>query len=339
MTITKRPFGTLADGREVTCYTMENPGGLRAEILDFGCTVRSLTFPDRNGERVETVLGYDDLDGYVRGSSSFGAFVGRYANRIRGARFTLDGREYVLSKNDGNNHLHGNFGKELFAASVEEDTLVLRRTSPDGEEGYPGTLEVEVRCRVTADDALELTYLARTDAPTVLNLTNHSYFNLGGGGDVLDHELFLDADAYLEVNGETIPTGRILPVAGTPMDFRTPRAIGDTDWFLPHRGYDHSYALPDDGALRTAARVFCPRTGIELTCRTTQCAVQLYTGNYVDEDAAPCGRNGVRYPRYAAVCLETQHHPCSPNFPQFPTSVLRPGETYRQTTVYRFSVR
>ncbi|MCR5825695.1 MAG: galactose mutarotase [Oscillospiraceae bacterium] len=341
MAIRSESFGVTKHGEAVTRWTLENAAGMRVCILSYACAVQSIIVPDREGRPVDVVLGYDTLAGYEAGSCFFGAFVGRYANRIKGASFTLGGKTYPLEKNDGNNHLHGVYCHQVFDGTVEGDTLVLRRVSPDGEEGYPGTLTFEVRYTLREDNALVIDYRAETDADTVVNFTNHSYFNLNGAGDILGNRLTLAASRFTEGDAETLPTGRILPVAGTPMDFCSAKAIGaelaaDYEQLTLCRGYDHNYILDSTDASVPFATAEGERSGIVLEAYTTQPAVQLYTGNYVDDDTAPCGKGGVRYPRYAGFCLETQHYPCSPNYPQFPSTVLHPGETYRQQTVYRF---
>ena len=345
-------FGETADGRRVTRYRLENGNGMVVSVLDYGCTIQSVFVPDRSGRLADVVLGYDDIAGYEAGTVFFGAFVGRYANRIRKSEFELNGRMYRLEPNDGENHLHGNFSRELFSAELLPDGVVFRRTSPDGEEGFPGTLEVEVSYRLTESNALVLTYRAAADADTVLNLTNHSYFNLNGKGTVLGHKLSLFSDSFTEIGEGTIPTGRILPVEGTPFDFRTKRAIGeriddDHPQIKLGNGYDHNYVLRDSGAepmcdmdegVYRFAELEGDESGIRMECFTTQPGVQFYTGNFVDTDAGGAGKGGVTYPRRGGVCFETQHYPCSPNFPQFPSAVLRPGEKYCQKTIYRFSV-
>ncbi len=341
-TIRSEPFGVTAKGEQVTRYTMKNAAGMEAAVLSYGCTIQKILVPGANGKPIDVALGYDTLDGYERGTCYFGAFVGRYANRIKGARFWLNGREYALEKNDGENHLHGVSCKQVFEGATEGDTLVFRRVSPDGEEGFPGTLRFEVRYRLSDDSALEIEYLASTDADTVLNFTNHTYFNLNGGGDILGHRLMLCADLFTEGDAQTLPTGRVLRVGGTPMDFRAGKHIGediDSDYEQIRfcRGYDHNFVIKGTpGELRKMAAAEGDLSGIRMEASTTQPAVQLYTGNCVDQDAAPCGKGGVRYPRYAGFCLESQHYPCSPNFPDFPSTVLRPGEEYREKTVYRF---
>lgn len=374
--VTWASFGETADGREVTRYRLENSSGMVLSVLDYGCTIQSVMVPDKSGRLTDVVLGYDDIAGYEAGTAYFGAFVGRYANRIRRSEFELNGRIYRLVPNDGENHLHGNFSKEIFAADVLPDGVVFRRTSPDGEEGFPGRLEVEVVCRLTDDNSILLEYKAASDADTVLNLTNHSYFNLNGSGTILGHMLKLSSDSFTEIGEGTIPTGRILPVEGTPFDFRTWKRIGERiDCGHPQlklgNGYDHNYVLAEylraadgttkpDGAAETDgtvapyeeagrvvdaydgmkkfAEIEGDESGIRMECFTTQPGVQLYTGNFVDVDARAAGKGGVVYPRRAGVCFETQHYPCSPNFPEFPSAVLRAGEEYRQKTAYRFLV-
>ena len=349
MKITKEPFGTLKDGTAVTRYTMENEHGMKVSVLDYGATVQSILVPNEQGGFTDVALGYDDAAGYEAGSSFLGAFVGRYANRLKGAAFTLNGRTYQLEKNDGNNHLHGTFCRTLFDVKELEDGLLFTHTFPDGEEGYPGTLTVKAYYRMPFFNILELEYFAETDADTVINLTNHTYFNLNGSGTILDHLLMSQARSFTEANAETIPTGNILPVQGTPMDFRLWKPIGrdihsDYEQLRQCKGYDHNFILSDskDGIKAGAFQMaFCARgdlSGIEMTCMTTQPAMQLYTGNFVGLDAAPCGKGGVRYPQYGGFCLETQNYPCAPNFENFPNAVLRPGETYHQKTSYIFTL-
>ena len=340
--ITSEPFGVTKAGEAVTRWTLQNAAGMEVKVLSYGCTVQSILVPDAAGKMIDVALGYDDLAGYEAGSCFFGCFIGRYANRIKGARFWLNGREYALQKNDGENHLHGVFCSSVFEGAVEDGALVLRRVSPDGEEGYPGTLHVEVRYRLTERNELIMDYRAVTDADTVVNFTNHTYFNLNGGGDVLGHRLSISADHFSEGDDQTLPTGRILRVIGTPMDFRSGRTIGediDCDWdqLRNCRGYDHNFVIRGEpGELRRMASACGDVSGIRMEASTTQPAMQLYTGNYVDGDAAPFGKGGVRYPRHGGFCLESQHYPCSPNFPDFPSTVLHPGEEYHETTVYRF---
>lgn len=340
--IEKEYFGQTKTGEPVFRYDLKNSKGMCVRILNYGCIIQSILVPDRDGRAVDVALGYDDLSGYEAGSCFFGAFVGRYANRIKGARFTLNGETYHLEKNDGGNHLHGSYCRRVFEGAVDGDSLIFQYTSPDGEEGYPGTLDMHIRYTLSEDNALEIGYTASADADTVVNFTNHTYFNLNGSGDILGHFLQLKADRYTEADPETLPTGKILSVGGTPMDFRFGKRIGEDllcDWppLKMTRGYDHNFILDEKaGTLRKFAQSTGEKSGITLEAFTTQVAVQLYTGNFVDGDSAPFGKGGVRYPRYAGFCLETQHYPCSPNFPEFPSTVLHPGEEYHEKTVYRF---
>ena len=345
--ITTSPFGVTADGQTVTRFTMENGAGMTVRVLDYGCTVQAVVVPDRHGAPTDVVLGYDDIAGYEAGTCWYGAFVGRYANRIKNAAFTLDGTTYPLPKNDGENHLHGTFERRIFTAKTDGGRLILRYESPDGEEGYPGRLSVTVIYTLKEDNALRMEYRAAADADTVVNLTNHSYFNLAGqtGGDILGHSLALAASRFTEGGEGAVPTGRILPVEGTALDFRREKTLG-RDIFRDERqlvlcgGYDHNLVFDKDpGVFAVCGRAYCPDTGIGMTFSTTQPAVQLYSGNYVDGDGAAHGKNGLRYPRRGGFCLESQHYPCSPNYPEFPSTVLRPGEEYREITEYAFDVK
>ena len=344
MTIEAAPFGTLKTGETVTAYTLCGRGGMAVRVLDYGATVQSILVPDRAGRPVDVVLGYDDIAGYEAGSCWFGATVGRYANRIGGSAFTLNGTTYRLPKNEGENHLHGTFERRLFAAEPGEDALLLHLTSPDGEDSFPGTVRLTVTVRVTDDNALSFSWRAVTDADTHINITNHSYFNLAGGGDILGHRLRLAASRFTEADAQTLPTGRVLPVEGTALDFRTEKTIG-RDLFsgdpllVPVPGYDHNYVLDKGPGFALCGEAFCPETGIVMAFSTTQPGVQFYCGCFVDGDAAPRGKNGVRYPRYGGFCLESQHYPDSPNRPSFPSTLLRPGEEYDERTEYRFLVR
>lgn len=342
--ITSAPFGVTKDGEAVTVWTMENDGGMTVRVLDYGCVVQNVLVPDRRGTPVDVVLGYDDLAGYEAGSCWFGAFVGRYANRIKNGAFSLNGAAFTLPVNDGANHLHGTFERRVFRGEAADGGLTLRYTSPDGEEGYPGTLSVTVRYELTAENALRMEYRAVTDADTVVNLTNHSYFNLSGegSGDVLDQSLRLAASRFTEAGADTTPTGRILPVEGTALDFRAEKTLGrdiasGEEQLMLCSGYDHNYILDKEPGLAPCGWARSAATGIGMVFSTTQPAVQLYTGNFVGGDAAPHGKGGVRYPRHGGFCLESQHYPCSPNFPDFPSTVLHPGEEYHEITEYRFT--
>ena len=352
MKIKKRTFGTLADGSEVALYTLINDNSLKAAITNYGGIVVSLHTPDRDGNLGDVVLGFDTLDEYVTHNPFFGCLVGRFGNRIAGGRFTLQGVEYVLAQNDGQNHLHGGvkgFDKKLWAAKAIErpdgPALKLTYTSPDGEEGYPGTLSVVVVYTLTEDNALKIEYTATTDQTTVVNLTNHSYFNLSAGAadTILDHEMLLYADRCTPVDGTLIPTGELRPVAGTPLDFRTATRIGarideDDEQLKYGGGYDHNWIVNGPpGELRPAARVTEPTSGRVMEVLTTEPAIQFYAGNMMPPSMP--GKGGRTYLRRGGLCLETQHYPDSPNKPDFPTTTLKPGETYQTTTVYKFSAK
>lgn len=344
--ITSAPFGKLENGQAVTCYTLTNGNGITVKVLDYACIIQSILVPDKNGKPVDIALGYDDIAGYEAGSCFFGSFVGRFANRIAGAAFTLDGTTYQLPKNEGNNHLHGTYTTQVFDAAIQGDSLVFCKVSPDGEEGYPGTFTMTLTYTLTEDNKLILDYQGTTDKPTVVNLTNHSYFNLGGqdSGDILDNKLTLAASRFTEADSETLTTGNILPVDDTVFDFRAGKTIGP-DVFRDHpmlrdaRGYDLNYVLDAPSMEIPSAQAECARTGITLKMYTTQPGVQLYTGNFVSGDSAPYGKGGKRYPTYGGFCLETQGFPCAPNHDNFPSTVLRPGEVYHQVTAYEFGVK
>lgn len=340
--VTARHFGTTRDGKGVTQYSLKNENGMCVQLLSYACVVQRVVIPDKNGVPCDVVLGYDTVEDYENGGCFFGAFVGRYANRIQNAAFSLGGRRYQLRPNAGPHHLHGTFARRVFDAEVTDGGVAFRYVSPPEEEGYPGTLTGEVRYTLTADNALVIDYTATADADTVVNLTNHSYFNLNGqdGSNVLDHLLRIDADSYTEMDAFLIPTGEINSIDGTALDFRCEKPIGaDIAQLTQSGGYDHNLILNGSiGVLRHFATAKSGSTGIILTAYTTEPAIQLYTGNFIQNDTAAHGKNGVRYPRYGGFCLEAQHYPCSPNYPQFPSTVLKKGETYRQTTVYQLSV-
>jgi aldose 1-epimerase len=352
MLIKKEPFGTLSDGTEVPLYTLVNDNGMAAEITPFGGIVVSLTAPDRDGEMDDVVLGFDSLDEYLDHNPFFGCLVGRYGNRIANGTFTLNGVTYTLAKNNGENHLHGGlqgFDKRLWSAlareTAEGPALELSYLSPAGEEGYPGTLSVTVTYTVTSDNGLRIDYAATTDETTVVNLTNHTYFNLAAdeAETVLDHKLMLNADAFTPVDETLIPTGEVRSVEGTPLDFRTPTQIGarievDDEQLGYGGGYDHNWVINGEpGELRLAARVTEPATGRQMEVWTTEPGVQFYAGNFLDGTIT--GKGGQVYGHRWGFCLETQHFPDSPNKPQFPSTILRPGETYESTTIYRFRAK
>jgi aldose 1-epimerase len=349
--IDRKPYGKSASGEAVELFTLARAGAPTVRITNWGGYLVSIVAPDRAGRTADVTLGHPDLAGYLSDRSSMGCLVGRYANRIAKAAFTLDGKRYALSANNGPNSLHGGptgFCRRLWAAKVvtgeDGDALELRYVSRDGEEGYPGTLTATVVYSLREDGGLVIDYTATTDAPTVVNLTNHAYFNLAGEGEVtiLDHELQLEAEAFTPVDATLIPTGELRPVEGTPFDFRKPVAIGARidaadEQIRFGRGYDHNFVLRGAaGTLRLAARVVEKKSGRVLEVLTTEPGVQLYTGNFLDGQIT--GKSGKPYVRRGAFCLETQHYPDSPNQPAFPSTVLRPGQTYRQTTVYRLSL-
>jgi aldose 1-epimerase len=343
--VEKSLFGTLPDGRAADLFTLKNVNGLVAKISNFGTIITELHVPDRLGQNGDVVLGFDNLEQYLEGHPYFGCTVGRVANRIARGRFSWNGKTYTLAVNNGPNHLHGGikgFDKALWHAEPQPGAAVkFSYSSPDGEEGYPGRVEVSVLMSLTDENELRIDYSAVTDAPTPVNLTNHSYFNLQAGqGDILGHELMLTADYYTAVDETSIPTGEIRPVKGTPMDFTTPHAIGSRIGEVRGEkvGYDHNYVIKGGGReLVLAARVHEPRTGRLLELQTTHPGVQFYTGNYLDGSLT--GKYGIVYTQHKALCLETQHFPDSVNQPAFPSVILRPGQVYRHSTVHRFSTR
>ena len=349
--IEKDVFGTTPDGVRIDRYTLTNGRGMRARVITYGGIIQSIETPDRHGRTANIALGFNNLADYLeRNSPYFGCIAGRYANRIAKGRFTLDGVTYQLNVNNGENHLHGGnvgFDKRVWQASeIREPGAVgvrLTYVSPAGEENYPGTLSVAVSYRLTVRNEIRVDYHATTDAPTIVNLTNHTYFNLAGegSGDIYDHRLSLDASRYTPVDSTLIPTGSLDPVAGTPMDFRRPTAIGtrirdNFQQLLFGQGYDHNYVLDRHGAtsLAPAARVSEPTTGRTVSIRTTEPGIQFYSGNFLDGTLV--GTGGHVYRQGDGFALETQHFPDSPNHPSFPSTVLRPGGAYDTTTVYQF---
>lgn len=339
MSVRRELFGALPDGRKVERFLLRS-GGVEAAVLTYGAVLQSVRAPDSSGASAEVTLGYDDLDRYLHDTTYVGSVVGRYANRIAEGRFTLDGVEHVLPRNNGDACLHGGpagFHTKVWEAREVPGGVELSLTSPDGDSGFPGTLTATVTY-VLDDDGLSVRYTATTDAPTVVNLTNHAYWNLDGAGTIEDHELELPASRFVAVDAGLIPTG-LAPVEGTPMDFREPRRIGDrvrsADDQLRHaRGYDHAWVLDGSpGELRLMARVRGPRSGRVLEVHTDQPSVQFYSGNFLDGSVA--GRGGRAYRQGDGFCLETQHLPDSPNQPDFPSTVLRPGERYETRTVFR----
>ena len=338
-------WGKTADGESVEIFTLTNPHGLRARVMTRGAALVEMSVPDRDGKFADVTLGFDTLAPYLAPNPFFGAIAGRYANRIAKGKFTLDGHDYTLATNNGANHLHGGvrgFDKHNWSAEpVGANAVRFRYTSADGEEGYPGTLRVAVTYTLTEKDELRLDYEATTDKATVVNLTNHAYWNLAGRGDILAHELRIAASRFTAVDEESIPTGELRAVAGSVMDFTKAKPLGRDIAALkdaPGGGYDHNYVLdePKPGTPALAAELRDPASGRTMRVLTDQPGVQLYTGNYLKDVA---GKNGAVYAKHGGVCLETQHFPDSPNRASFPTTVLRPGETFRSTTVHQFSAR
>lgn len=344
--VQKRLFGTTRDGKPVDAYVLGLPSGLSVEIITFGATVTRILAPGKDGRPADVVLGFDDVASYAAPGPYFGATVGRYGNRVAYGMFPLDGVTYKLARNDnGAHHLHGGtvgYDKRLWKANEVPGGVRFSLVDADGTEGYPGTVTVSVTFTLTAENGLRIAYEATTDKPTPINLTNHSYFNLAGVGasapTIHDHVLQLWSDGYTSVDGGLIPTGKVEPVEGTPLDFRHAKPIGR---HLAENGavggYDHNFTLGKAGEFRRAAFVHHPGSGRTMEVWTDQPAVQLYTGNFLDGSSV--GKHGIRYPRHSAFCLETQHYPDSPNHPAFPTTTLKPGQTYRTTTEYRFGVR
>ncbi len=348
-TMAKELFGKMPDGTPVYIYALKNAHGMEARITTYGGILVSLTAPDKQGALADVVLGYDTLSKYMPNSAYFGALIGRYGNRIGHAKFTLGGHEYKLPANDGVNTLHGGrrgFDKVVWNVNEEHSkpgtSLALDYVSKDGEEGFPGTLKVEVVYTLTDENELKIEYTATTDKPTVVNLTQHSYFNLdgAGNGDILKHIIFINADHFTPVDATLIPTGKIESVKGTPLDFTKPTAIGarinNPDQQLKYgRGYDFNWVLnKKDNELTLAARVEDPASGREMEVYTTEPGIQFYSGNFLDGSAI--GKGGKKYGQRYGFCLETQHFPDSPNKKEFPSTELDPGKTYTSTTVYKF---
>jgi aldose 1-epimerase len=347
-TVEKMDFGKMPDGTAIALYVLTNASGTKAKVMTYGAILTELHVPDREGKFDDVVLGFDNLAGYLKGHPHFGSTVGRVANRIARGKFALEGKEYRLAVNNGPNSLHGGlkgFDKKVWKAEAMETAdgaaVKLSYVSPDGEEGYPGNLSTTVTYTLTNQNELKISYVATTDKPTPVNLTNHSYFNLAGpqAGDILGHELMLAADSYTPADATLIPTGEIKPVRGTSLDFTRPVTIGARIAEVGGNpgGYDHNYVINGGGkSLTLAARATEARTGRVLEMYTTEPGVQLYTGNFLDGKLK--GKKGVVYKKHQAFCLEAQHFPDSVNHPEFPSVILEPGKKYTQTTVYKFSV-
>ena len=353
--VEEKIFGKLSDGREVNVYTLKNANGMEIKIINYGATVVSLTAPDKSGKYEDVVLGYDNLEGYVNDKSYFGTIVGRYGNRIGKGKFKLDGKEYQLSINDGENQLHGGiegFNKKVWGVvkteavdSVGSASITLRYISKDGEEGFPGTVELNVKYTLTKDNELSINYSATTDKKTILNPTHHSYFNLSGDmlKTILDNEVMIDADYFTPVDKELITMGVFTEVANTPMDFRVPKKVGkevdvDYEQLKFADGYDHNWVLnKHEEKLAKFATVYEPTSGRLMEVSTDQPGVQFYCGNFLN--GTVMGKNGDMYAKRSGLCLEAQLYPDSPNKPEWPSPILEPGKVYSQTTVYKFSTK
>jgi len=351
--ISVRPFGILDDGREVQLFKLQNAHGTTIEIMDLGATIVSLSTADASGNFANITTGFDNPQRYANGAGYMGAVIGRYANRIANGSFSLDGVEYSLAVNNGDNAIHGGligFDKKIWAADYsdinDEAQLILTLISEDGEEGYPGTVNVTVVYTLNDENQLVIDYSATADKATIINLTNHAYFNLDGhdADSILDHEIIINADRYTPVNDESIPTGEIADVAGTPLDFRTAKTIGqdiesDHQQIQYGSGFDHNFVINHEqpAQLSHAASVYSPQSGRVLNVYTDQPGMQFYTGNFLNGSLV--GNDGAVYERRDAFCLETQHFPDSPNKPNFPSTVLRPGELYQTRTIFEFGTR
>ena len=343
-------FEKEVNGKQNKLYVMTNANGMEVTVINFGARITSILVPDKEGNMKDVVLGFGSIDDFLNNNSNFGAAIGRYGNRIGKGKFTLDGTEYQLPINNGENTLHGGtigYDQKMFdIKQINNQTLECTLLSPDGDNGFPGNLDITIIYKLTEDNAIDISYAATTDKPTVVNLTNHSYFNLSGDPSKLitDHVLFMDCDNYTPTDATLIPTGEIAPVTGTPMDFTTPYVIGeridDTSFeaIKLGNGYDHNWIFNKPGDLSSPiARLTHPTTGITLEVFTNEPAVQFYTGNFLS--GTQTGKNGITYQKRTALCLETQHYPDSPNKENFPSTVLRPGEKYSSRCIYKFSVQ
>lgn len=341
-------FNQIVNGKQVKLYTLTNAQKMKVAITNYGGRVVSILVPDKDGKITDVALGYEKLSAYQKEKEPFfGAIIGRYGNRIGKGKFSLDGKDYQLELNDGVNTLHGGtsgfYAKVWDATQPNDSTLMLSLVSPDGEGGYPGNLKVNVTYTLTSSNGLKIDYQAQSDKKTVINLTNHNYFNLNGEGDstILDHVLTINANAITAIDSTLIPTGNLMPVAGTPFDFTQPTAIGkrinqDNQQLKFGKGYDHNFVLSKKPGLDEVASVYSPKTGIQLEVITEESGLQFYSGNFLNGQTHD-GKQGHAYPYRSAFCLETQHFPDSPNKPSFPSTVLSPGQTYHTKTVYQFS--
>ncbi len=344
-------FHVTHEGKQIDLFTLKNKNGMVVQITNYGGKIVSVIVPDKNGKTADVCLGYDDIDGYFNGPGSMGATMGRVTNRISGAKFTLDDTVYHLANNDGNNTIHGGkkgFNYRIFdARQMDDQNLELHYLSKDGEEGFPGNLDLTVHFSLTDENELKVTYHATTDKPTVVNLTNHAYFNLAGegSGDILEEELLVNADEFTPINEETLPTGEIRPVEGTPLDFRQLTRVGDRidaddEQLKLGHGLDHNFVLnKEESEMGLAAILYDPGSGRMMEVFTTEPGVQIYTANWLSVKAPHAGKGGKSYGPRSAICLETQHFPDAPNRPEFPSIVLNPGEEFVSTTIYKFSVK
>ena len=349
--VLRTSFGKTPDGKTVDLFTLRNAKGSEAQIMTYGGIVTSLKVADKSGKLGDVVLGYDNLDGYIKSTPYFGALIGRYGNRIANGKFTLNGQTYTLPQNNGSNCLHGglkSFDKVVWEvihsrANDQKASVELGYLSKDGEEGFPGNLKVTATYTLTVDNALRVEFSATTDKPTIVNLTHHSYFNLAGKGDVLNHEVTINADKFTPVDANQIPTGELRPVKGTPFDFTAPRKVGeqinaDDEQIRFGKGYDHNWVVNKKaGELAFVARVSEPTSGRVMEVFSTEPGTQFYTGNFLDGTIT--GKGGWTYQFRNGLCFEPQHYPDSPNHPAFPSTVLRPGQTFKNTISYKFSVR
>lgn len=342
-------FGTTKEGAEASIYILENSNGMHVQVSDFGALILTIMIPDKNGNIKDVTLGFDDLDDYYNTDTGFGAYVGRNANRIKNACVTIEGKEYRLDKNDGENNLHSGFVRShcmmydtVFGKNQEGNYVEFSRLSPQFEQGFPGDLEQKIRYTLTEKNELIIDYRMVSNETTVVNPTNHTYFNLNGqnNGDILQHQLEICSDSFLEIDEEFIPTGRVLSVENTPMDFRTMKIIGKqidySDIQISRaRGYDHNYVFENNGKLKKMAKMYSEESGITMTVYSDLCGMQLYSGNFLD---GVIGKDGTKYEEKAGICFETQYYPNACNEKQFPSSILKAGQQYKSRTVYEFAI-
>lgn len=344
MSVKTEKFGVTKEGKEVTLFTLENKNGMRVDLIDYGANIVRLFVPDQNGKLDDIVLGFDDVAGYEENGCFFGSFIGRHGNRIGNAKFELNGVTYELEKNDGDNNLHGGtpgYNKVMYKAETTENSVAFSRTSPDMEQGYPGNLDICVTYALTDDNELKISYQAKTDKDTLCNVTNHSYFNLKGhdGGTITDHKVWIRANGFTETSDDLIPNGNIIDVAGTPMDFRTEKTIAedieaDYEPLKIAGGYDHNFVLEKEaGKMEKVAELSEETTGRRMEVYTDLPGMQLYTGNFIVKED---GKGGIEYTKRTGVCFETQFFPNSVNIPSFESCVLKAGDTFTSTTIYRF---